>query len=85
VRMELGHPVFHSFYDIREYREAQVRGCMCAAVAPVDGLAVDGRLVLLLGPAYNERCPCLSNRLYVNILAYALVQPSPMGVRYLDR
>jgi hypothetical protein len=85
VRMELGHPVFHSFYDIREYREAQVRGCMCAAVTPVDGLAVDGRLVLLLGPAFNERCPCLSNRLYVNVLAYALIQPSPMGVRYVDR
>jgi hypothetical protein len=85
VAIELGHPLFHAFFDIRAYSEVN-RGCGCPAVKSLAGLELDGRLVAVAGlPPFNSQCTCPSNQLYVNVLAYALIQPSSMGGRYLAR
>ena len=83
VSVELGHPLFHSFFDITEYRDPS---SVCPGVAPLAGLRLDGRLIAISGtPKFVSDAPCYSNQLYVNALAYALIQPSKMGGRYKAR
>ena len=82
VSVELGHPLFHSYFDIVEYRDP-VRSSPCPGVAPLAGLQLDGRLIAITGvPEFISNAPCYSNQLYVNALAYGLIQPSKMGGRY---
>ncbi|MBT4496502.1 MAG: hypothetical protein HOC74_02200 [Gemmatimonadetes bacterium] len=81
IRIELGHPLFHSFYDIDHY----FPGGPCPGTGPLPGLELDGRLIAVASPRFTRDKPCPANRLYVNVIAYALVQPSPMGGRYLAR
>jgi hypothetical protein len=81
VLIELGHPLFHAYYDIDRY----VPGGPCPGTGPLSGLELDGRLVAVVGPPFTRNKPCPANKLYVNVLAYALIQPSPMGGRYLSR
>ena len=80
VEISLGHPLFHAYFDITRYREAP-RGC--PPVAPVPGLELDGRLVAVAPPRFTPRLPCPANKLFVNALAFGLIQPSQMGGRYL--
>ena len=83
VQIELGHPVFHAYYDVTKYREANRT---CPGVGPLRALRFDGRLIAITGvPRFNLDAPCLSNQLYVNALVYGLVQPSRMGGRYIAR
>lgn len=83
VQIELGHPVFHAYYDVTEYREANRT---CPGVGPLRALRFDGRLIAITGvPKFNLRAPCHSNQVYVNALVYGLVQPSRMGGRYIAR
>ena len=83
VRIELGHPLFHAYYDITEYRDASRS---CPGVGPLTALRFDGRLIAITGvPKFNSRAPCFSNQLYVNALTYGLIQPSKMGGRYIAR
>ncbi len=80
VSVELGHPLFHSYFDITEYRD---RSSICPGVSPLAGLQLDGRLIAISGvPRFISNAPCYSNQLYVNALAYGLIQPSKMGGRY---
>ena len=80
VLVELGHPLFHSFFDIAEYRDPSSH---CPGVSPLAGLQLDGRLIAITGvPRFISNAPCYSNQLYVNALAYGLIQPSKMGGRY---
>ena len=83
VRVGLGHPVFHAYYDVTEYRDPNGT---CPSVGPLRALRLDGRLIAITGvPRFNLDAPCLSNQLYVNALVYGLVQPSRMGGRYIAR
>lgn len=83
VRIGLGHPVFHAYYDVTEYRDPNGT---CPSVGPLWTLRLDGRLIAITGvPRFNLAAPCLSNQLYVNALVYGLVQPSRMGGRYIAR
>ena len=74
---------------------------MIGVPRPFLGLEIDGRLAAIGGLSYRiERTsgstaggafsgvalkPHLANMLYVNALAYGLVQPSALGGRYLQR
>ena len=83
VRIELGHPFFHAYYDITEYRRANRT---CPGVGPLRALRFDGRLIAITGvPEFNLAASCPSNQVYVNALVYGLVQPSKMGGRYIAR
>ena len=83
VQIGLGHPLFHAYYDITEYRDGNRT---CPAVRPLPGLQLDGRLIAVTGvPLFHYRAPCPGNQLYVNAIAYGLTQPSRMGGRYLAR
>ena len=89
-RIEIGleHPLFNAYFEIDRYKmqSTQCGKGSCSSVRPTPGLEVDGRLIAVAGlPRFNGKCDCLSNRLYVNILVYGLIQPSPMGGRYLAR
>lgn len=82
VMVELGHPLFHSFHDITRYVAG---GPRCPGIGPLPALELDGRLVALVPPRFTVDAPCIANEFYVNALAFALVQPSRMGGRYLAR
>lgn len=78
----LEHPLFHSFYDITEYSSS---GRTCPyAITPLVGIESYGRLVAVLAPLkyiYEELC--LSNKLFINILVYGLIQPGSLGSQYV--
>ena len=81
--LELDHPVFHSFYDITRYRPGNR---FCAGFGPVPALVLDGRVTATTPPpGFNTRYPCPANQVFVNHLAFALIQPSAMGGRYEAR
>ena len=81
--LELGHPLFHSFYDITRYG---LGNALCRGFGPVTALVLDGRVAATTPPPrFNARMPCPSNRMFVNHLAFALIQPSSMGGRYEAR
>ncbi len=82
VMVELGHPLFHSFYDITKYVAA---GPRCPGIGPLPALELDGRLVALVPPRFTVDAPRMANQFHVNALAFALVQPRRMGGRYLAR
>ena len=82
VKVGLEHPLFHSYYDIEEYVPSWIK---CPPTGPLPGLELDGRLIAIVPPPFVLRFPCPSNELYVNVLAYALIQPSRMGGRYMVR
>lgn len=79
VTLELGHPVFHAFFDIDRYYP----GGPCPGVGPTPALEVDERIVAIVGPPFSLDRPCPANKFYANIIAFALTQPSKMGGRYL--
>ena len=81
--LKLGHPLFHSFYDITRYA---LGNALCAGFGPVTALVLDGRVTATTPPPrFNARMTCPSNRMFVNHLAFALIQPSAMGGRYEAR
>lgn len=82
LQVELGHPLFHSFYDIAEYIQPTK---LCPGVMPLPALELDGRIIALAQPTYEYRYPCRANIFFVNALAFALAQPSPMAGRYIAR
>lgn len=89
------HPLFHAFFDIDAHTFEGM------GVGRLYGLEIDGRLAAIGGLSYRvERTPDynpggsigraalkphLANLLYINALAYGLVQPSALGGRYLDK
>lgn len=92
--IEPGHPLFSAFYDIDEATFAGMQG----VPRPFTALQVDGRLAAIGGLRFRlEKTsgyagsmfvgaalkPHLSNLLYINALAYGLVQPSALGGRYV--
>jgi hypothetical protein len=97
VELTSDHPLFHVFFDI----DAATFEGMLGVPRPFLGLEIDGRLVAIGGLRCRiERTsgstaggaisgvalrPHLANMLYVNALAYGLVQPSALGGRYLQR
>ena len=82
--LELGHPVFHSFYDITRYYSGNVP--FPYPVSPVTALVLDERVTATTPPRrFNTEVTCPSNRMFVNHLAFALIQPSAMGGRYEAR
>jgi len=99
ISIDLDHPLFDAYFPIERYQKQPhcckyasgdrvSAGCRkwCPAFGPLTGLQLDDRLVALTGvPAYTTDCDCLANQLYVNVLAFALAQPSQMGGRYLVR
>ena len=81
VKIELGHPLSHDFFDVTEYR----KGGVCPAVGPLDALQIHNRLAAIqMAPHFNQELPCPSNRLYVNTIAFGLIQHSRMGGRYIS-
>ncbi len=88
-------PLFHAFFDIDAHTFEGM------GVGRLSGLEIDGRLAAIGGLSYRvERTPDynpggsigraalkphLANLLYINALAYGLVQPSALGGRYLDK
>ena len=88
-------PLFHAFFDIDAHTFEGM------GVGRLYGLEIDGRLAAIGGLSYRvERTPDynpggsigrealkphLANLLYINALAYGLVQPSALGGRYLDK
>lgn len=81
--LELGHPLFHSFYDITRYA---LGNALCPGFGPVTALVLDGRVTATTPPPrFNTEVTCPSNRMFVNHLAFALIQPSAMGGRYEAR
>ncbi|MEW6750409.1 MAG: hypothetical protein AB1505_05460 [Candidatus Latescibacterota bacterium] len=83
VTMGLEHPLFHSFFDITALCCTRECGGSRRRVCAVPGLQLDGRLVAAITPPFDPKRDCPANKLHVNVLAWALVQPSPMGGRYL--
>lgn len=82
VKIELGHPLFHAFFDVTEYRE---KSRSCPPVGPLDALQLHNRLAAIGHvPSFNLELPCPSNRLYVNAIAFGLIQHSRMGGRYIS-
>ena len=82
VKIELGHPLFHAFFDVTEYRE---RNKVCPPVEPLNALQLHNRLAAISHvPSFNLELPCYSNRLYVNAIVFGLIQQSRMGGRYLS-
>ena len=93
------HPLFDAYFAIDRYQKQRhccqyasgdliAAGCRkyCPSFGPLTGLQLDDRLVAVTGaPPYTTDCDCLANQLYVNVLAFALAQPSQMGGRYLVR
>lgn len=79
-RLDMGHPVFHTVYDIKELR------CKGAHQAHLEGLELDGKIVLIFSPdGLNDtgkagpRCCCCggneiqnSRQMNVNLLSYTL-------------
>jgi len=84
VAAGLDHPLFRAYYDITRYSKQQHPTC-CYGIYALPGIEVRGRMVAIVSPGFCRLFLCRSNRLYVNVLAWALVQPSPMGGRYLAR
>ena len=82
VKLESDHPLFCSYYDITEYSSA---GPACPPVEPIPALELDGRVIVLSGVLYTPSFPCIANKLYVNAMAYLLIQPSQIGGRYLAK
>ncbi|NKB66353.1 MAG: hypothetical protein GKR89_04785 [Candidatus Latescibacteria bacterium] len=83
VTLELGHPLFHSYYDFTRYVPGNP---ICPyGIEPLRGLQLDGRLIALSGIGFITDHNCPGNKFYVNAIAYALIQPSPMGGRYSSR
>ena len=82
--LELGHPLFHSYYDITRYYRGNAP---CPyPVSPVTALVLDERVTATTSPPpFNTEVTCPSNRMFVNHLAFALIQPSAMGGRYEAR
>ena len=81
VKIELGHPLFHAFFDVTEYR---VKNKVCAPVEPLNALQLDTRVAAISHvPSFNLELPCYSNRLYVNTIVFGLIQQSRMGSRYI--
>ena len=82
VKIELGHPLFHAFFDVTEYREIRRA---CPPVEPLNALQLHNRLAAIGEvPYFNLELPCPSNRLYVNAIVFGLIQHSRMGSRYLS-
>lgn len=79
VNVDLEHPLFHCWFDLTQYRSGN---SFCPELAPLPGLELDGRLIVVGVPRFVWRYPCPANQLYINVLVYGLVQPSPMGGRY---
>ncbi len=81
--LEPGHPLFHSFFDITRYAGSNAP---CTGFGPVPALVLDGRVTATTPPpGFNTRYPCPANQVFVNHLAFALIQPSAMGGRYEAR
>ena len=83
VTLELGHPIFHSYYDFTRYVPGN--GICPFGIVPIRGLQLDGRLVAVVGIGFVMDQNCPGNEFYVNVIAYGLIQPSPMGGRYISR
>ena len=82
VKIELGHPLFHAFFDVTEYRE---KSRACPPVGPLNALQLHNRVAAIAGvPGFILELPCPSNRLYVNAIAFGLIQQSGMGGRYIS-
>lgn len=84
VAAGLDHPLFRAYYDIPRYAKRQHPQC-CFGIYALPGIEVNGRMVAIVSPGFCRLYQCRSNKLYVNVLAWALIQPSPMGGRYLAR
>lgn len=83
IQIALGHPLFHSFFDIKKYRDPNA---LCRyGVRPLAGITVDGRLAAVEGIGFVTTADCPANQLYANTIAFGLIQPSKMGGRYLAR
>ena len=81
--LELDHLLFHSYYDITRYRPGNR---LCPGIRPVPALVLDGRIAATAQPpGFNADVACRANRMFVNFLAFALIQPSAMGGRYEAR
>ena len=81
VKIELGHPLFHAFFDITEYRD----GGVCPAVGPLNALQLHSRLAAIGNlPYFRTDVSCPSNKMYVNAIAFGLIQHSRMGGRYIS-
>lgn len=96
VQLEPEHPLFQAFFDI----DAHSFDNMLGVPRPFIALEIDGRIAAVGGLAYRQdrtsaysaggaigraaMKPHLSNLLYINALAYGLVQPSALGGRYLQ-
>jgi hypothetical protein len=78
--LELGHPIFHTFFDIARYYSANGP---CPSIGPTPALEVDRRVVAVVSPIFIWEHDCHSNDYWVNILSLGLTQPSSMGGRYL--
>ncbi len=82
-RLELDHRLFHSYYDITRYRPGNR---VCPGIRPVPALVLDGRIAATAHPpSFTADVACRANRMFVNFLAFALIQPSRMGGRYEAR
>ena len=76
VKLGLEHPLFRSFYDITD-GGPELESINC--------LELDGRLIAVTGVRFvRGNRYTKANKLFVNVLAYGLIQPSKMG-RYLVR
>ena len=81
VKIELGHQLFHAFFDITEYRDGRV----CPPVEPLNALQLHNRLAAIGEvPGFELELPCPSNKMYVNAIAFGLIQHSRMGGRYIS-
>ena len=80
VKVELGHPLFHAFFDVTEYRD----GGGCPSVGPLNALQLHNRLAAIGHLPYFSSKICPSNKMYVNAIAFGLIQHSPMGGRYIS-
>ena len=82
VKIELGHPLFHAFFDVTEYR---VKNKVCPPVEPLNAMQLHNRLAAIGEvPGFNLELPCPSNRLFVNTMIFGLIQQSRMGGRYIS-
>lgn len=82
ISVTLEHPLFHSFYDITEYSDG---GKCCPPITLLLGIEWYGRLVAVSAPSlkYVYQCPCVANKLFLNVLVYGLIQPGSLGRQYV--
>jgi hypothetical protein len=96
VELDIDHPLFRAYYDITEYSAGGISWDLldeseefpggqreiCPPVGPVPALELDGRVVVLSNVSYDNNRPCIANRLYINAMAFLLIQPSLIEGRY---